>query len=67
MGRFSKLRAKILAGGSDANVEFSALRQLLLRLGFNERVKGGHHIFTRNDVVEILNLQPNGHATSGAP
>jgi predicted RNA binding protein YcfA (HicA-like mRNA interferase family) len=67
MGRFSKLRAKILAGGSDTNVEFSALRQLLLRLGFNERVKGGHHIFTRNDVVEILNLQPNGHATSGAP
>jgi hypothetical protein len=60
MGKFSKLRAKILAGGSDANVEFSALRQLLLRLGFNERVKGGHHIFTRNDVAEILNLQPKG-------
>ena len=43
MGKFSKLRAKILAGSSDANVEFSALRQLLLRLGFNERVKGSHH------------------------
>jgi len=60
MGKFSKLRAKILAGSSDANVEFSALRQLLLRLGFNERVKGSHHLFTRNGVAEILNLQPKG-------
>ena len=65
MGKFSKLKAKILAGGSDANVEFSALRQLLLRLGFNERVKGSHHLFTRNGVAEILNLQPKGsHAKS---
>jgi len=60
MGKFSKLKAKILAGGSDANVEFSALRQLLLRLGFNERVKGSHHLFTRNGMAEILNLQLKG-------
>lgn len=32
----------------------------LHRLGFDERVRGSHHIFTRNDVVEILNLQPRG-------
>jgi hypothetical protein len=31
--------------------------QLLVRLGFEERVKGGHHIFARNDVDEIINLQ----------
>lgn len=60
MGKHAKLRQKILAAASDANIEFSALCQLLARLGFHERVKGSHHIFTRNDVEEILNLQPKG-------
>jgi hypothetical protein len=30
---------------------------LLIHLGFDERVRGGHHIFSREGVVEILNLQ----------
>lgn len=60
MGKHTRLREKILAGSADANVEFSALCQLLVRLGFNERVKGGHHIFTREGVDEIINLQPKG-------
>ncbi|MES1942671.1 hypothetical protein PC39_01050 [Salinisphaera sp. PC39] len=60
MGKYTKLQRKILAGGSDTNLEFSALCQLLLRLGFDERVRGSHHIFTRRDVEEILNLQPKG-------
>ena len=34
------------------------LCRLLNRLGFHERIRGGHHIFTRNGVDEILNLQP---------
>jgi len=34
------------------------LRTLLKRLGFEERIKGDHHIFTRSDVEEIFNLQP---------
>jgi predicted RNA binding protein YcfA (HicA-like mRNA interferase family) len=60
MGKYSKLREKILAGGSDDNIEFSALCQLLVRLGLDERVKGSHHVFSRNDVAEIINLQPKG-------
>lgn len=60
MGKYSKLRQKILAGGADSNVEFSALCQLLIRLGFDERSKGSHHIFTRDGVDEIINLQPKG-------
>jgi len=60
MGKYSKLRERILAGGSDANVEFYALCQLLIQLGFDERVKGSHHIFTRDGVEEILNMQPKG-------
>jgi len=37
------------------------LRGLLKRLGFSERIRGDHYIFTRDGVVEILNLQPIGH------
>lgn len=29
-------------------------------LGFGERVHGSHHIFTREGVAEIVNLQPVG-------
>lgn len=61
MGKYSKLRQRILAGGADANIEFSALCQLLVRLGFDERVKGSHHIFSRDGVDEIMNIQPKGN------
>lgn len=60
MGNLSKLRVKILAGEADANIDFSDLRRLLTQLGFSERIRGSHHIFTREDVAEILNLQPKG-------
>jgi hypothetical protein len=29
-------------------------------LGFEERTRGDHHIFTKDGVEEILNLQPRG-------
>jgi hypothetical protein len=48
---------RVLEGSSDANIRFSELRALLSRLGFIERVRGSHHIFTRDGVAEILNLQ----------
>jgi len=28
------------------------------RLGFDERMKGDHHIFTKDGVEKIFNLQP---------
>ncbi len=58
MSKYDKILQKILLGRSDANILFSDLCQLLIRLGFEERVKGDHHIFTRIDIEEILNLQP---------
>ncbi len=61
MGKYSKLREKILAGSADSNIEFTGLCQLLSRLGFDKRVKGGHHIFTKDDITEIINLQPKGN------
>ena len=60
MGKYSKLREKVLAGGADSNIGFAELCQLLGRLGFGERVRGDHHIFTRDGVAEIINLQPKG-------
>jgi len=60
MTKRDKLLAKILSGTSDANIQFDGLCQLLLNLGFEERTKGSHHIFTRNGIEEILNLQSKG-------
>ena len=55
---------KVLAGLSDKNIKFSELSEILLELGFAERIKGGHHIFTKDKIVEIINIQPlrNGKA-----
>jgi hypothetical protein len=36
------------------------LRSLLESLGFSERIRGDHHIFTRPGVWEIINIQPLG-------
>ena len=54
------LLAQVLSGTADASIPFDRLRGLLRRLGFRERIRGSHHIFTRTDVDEILNLQPKG-------
>ena len=53
-----KLLMRILKGGSDANIPFAGLCELLRHLGFTERIRGSHHIFFKDGVEEILNLQP---------
>jgi hypothetical protein len=58
--RASKVLERVLRGTSDAGIPFRDLRSLLSDLGFDERIRGDHHIFSRADVVEILNLQPRG-------
>lgn len=60
MGKYAKLLERILKGRADANIRFLDLVQFLLHRGFNERIRGDHHIFTRDGVEEILNLQPKG-------
>ncbi len=47
----------MLRGDADANIRFHDLRALLSHLGFDERIRGGHHIFSRTGIAEILNLQ----------
>jgi hypothetical protein len=49
-----------LGGTADTNIPFEDLRHFLKRLGFAERVRGDHHIFTRDGVEDIFNLQPKG-------
>ena len=58
MGTHKKLLVKILRGASDANIPFSEICQLLEKFGFDKRIKGDHHIFTKYGVEELLNLQP---------
>lgn len=60
MGKHEKLLLQVLRGTSDANIPFEGLRAMLHWLGFEERIRGSHYIFTREDVAEILNLQPKG-------
>jgi len=58
MAKRDKLLARLMAGASDANIRFAELRKLLRGLGFDERIRGDHHIFSKSGVEEILNLQP---------
>ncbi len=60
MVKIEKLLGKILLGVSDKNFRFNDLCWLLKKLGFEERIKGSHHIFTKDDVEEIINIQPKG-------
>jgi virulence-associated protein VapD len=60
VAKYDDLLARILRGTSDANVAFNDLRQLLRRLGFEERIRGSHHIFRKAGVEEKINLQREG-------
>ncbi len=65
MGKYDKIFTSVLRGTSDANIRFIALTRLLLKLGFNERIKGSHHIFFMEGIDEIINIQEiNGKAKS---
>ena len=58
MGRLEKLIIKILSGNSDNNIDFNDLIKLLENFNFESRIKGSHHIFWKDGVEEIINLQP---------
>ena len=60
MAKYDDLLARILRGTSDANIAFNDLRQLLRRLGFEERIRGSHHMFRKTGVEEKINLQSEG-------
>jgi predicted RNA binding protein YcfA (HicA-like mRNA interferase family) len=60
VSRTEKLLNQILRGNADANIPFTGIVRVLKQLGFEERIRGSHHIFSRQGVGEILNLQTKG-------
>ncbi len=60
MGKYDKLISQILRGVSDANIQFNDLCQLMRHLGFEERIRGSHHIFRKKGIEEMINLQHDG-------
>ncbi len=60
MSKYDKLLFQILRGTADANVPFNDLRHLLINIGFEERIRGSHHMFRKVGVVEKINLQRDG-------
>ncbi|MEC4684667.1 MAG: type II toxin-antitoxin system HicA family toxin [Nitrospirota bacterium] len=61
MGKSEKLILQILSGTSDANIKFEDLRNLLKKLGFEMRVRGSHHLFRKEGIIEKINLQQEGN------
>ncbi|MBM4183891.1 MAG: type II toxin-antitoxin system HicA family toxin [Gemmatimonadetes bacterium] len=59
MARLCETLSRVMGGTSDANVRFAHLRALLKALRFAERITGSHHVFGRDGVAEIINLQPD--------
>ncbi len=60
MSKIGKIEIQILSGRADANIDFNDLCRLLAYYGFDERIKGSHHIFTKDGIEEIINIQPIG-------
>ena len=56
MTQKEKLIRTILDGLSDKNINFNELCNLLKSLDFVEHIRGSHHIFRKEDVVERINL-----------
>lgn len=52
-----KTLEKVLSGQSDNNISFSDLKNLMITLGFKERIRGDHFIYTKENIYEIINLQ----------
>jgi len=61
VGKLENMLSAILHGASDHNIAFSDLRYTLESPGFEVRINGDHFIYTKHDVVEIINIQPIGN------
>ena len=65
MWQFEKLLSIVMSGFSDNNIRFRDLRSVLLEFGFDERIKGSHHIYTKDGIETMLNLQKDGDMAKG--
>ena len=60
MSQMEKLLLRVLRGTSDAHMGFDELCSLLTHMGFELRVRGSHHMFSKPEVAELINLQRDG-------
>ena len=58
MSQYEKTLLAILSGSRDKNILFTDLQTVLVRLGFQCRIKGDHFIYTKDGIEEIINIQP---------
>lgn len=60
MDRQKWILLKLLRGSSTANIRFDDLRASLKYLGFKERIRGSHHLFSKAEIDLLINLQRDG-------
>ena len=60
MSRKENILKKILFASSDANIRFIDLCNLLKAMGFEVRIRGSHHLFSKKNIIEKVNLQKDG-------
>ena len=63
--KWKKTLEAVLSRRRDENIPFDSLRGLFLALGFRERIRGGHHIFERDGIEELVVLQTSGSKAKG--
>lgn len=51
----------VMDGKNDNNIRFNDFRNLILSYGFRERIRGDHYIYKRDDIIERINIQPDGN------
>ncbi len=61
MNKITKVLLRIISGTSDANISFEDLCNLLIDLGFTMHVKGSHHVFRKEGVIEKINIQQSSN------
>lgn len=61
MATIEKLIQSVMCGTQDGNIKFKDLQKILDVLGFQCRIKGDHFIYWKNEVDEIINIQPDGN------
>ena len=47
-----------MSGINDYDIPFKDLCKILETVGFQKRIKGDHHIFYKDGIEEIINIQP---------
>jgi predicted RNA binding protein YcfA (HicA-like mRNA interferase family) len=60
----AELLRRLLGGRPDANIRFGDLCNLLKSLGFEERTRGSHHVYVKQGVEDMVNLQREGSKAS---